>query len=311
MKNILIIGGTGFIGSNLTRRLAKERENNVYVLIRPNSKNGKKRLEGIKNIYYIESIVDDLFKNKNLPCFDICYNLAAYGVNYEEQDIQKMIDVNIKLLMKLIDFVYLNHTRLLVHTGTCFEYGVVNDNKKISENSSLNPKGLYGASKATSTIIGNIYAQKKKINMITVRPFGVFGPGEGMHKLVPQIIGAALNNKPLAMTYGEQIRDYLYIDDVVEAYVQLANSKIIKNYDIYNICSGIPIQIKDFVEIVSNITKCNKDIYKLGSIPYRDNEIMFFVGDNNKIILDTDWRIKTDIQNGLKFTIEWYKNNII
>lgn len=302
MKKCLVTGATGFIGSNLVRKLVKE-DYEVYALIRPNSVSGIERLKDIEKVKYITSAPKDILNEYKLPQLDVCFNLASYGVNYDNQDMYEMIDGNIKYLIEVIDFVSQNNTKLLIHTGSCFEYGITDENRKIDEDTPLNPQSLYGAAKASSTIMGNIYAKSKGVNMVTVRPFGIYGPGEGIHKLVPQLINAALNNKKIDMTYGEQIRDYLYIDDLVEAYIKISENNELKQNEIYNICSGNQIKIKEFSDIICQITGCIKDIFKLGKVPYRSNEVMYFVGDNKKIVNKIKWKPKVSLEEGISLMI--------
>jgi len=305
MRNVLVTGGTGFIGSNLVRRLIKE-DIKVYVLVRPNSTFGTERLEYINGITYIKSTPKELKNYKDLPRFDVCFNLAAYGVKYEQQDIDEMVEGNINFLIDIIDFVHENKTNLLIHTGSCFEYGT-NEGEKLLEDSKLDPQSLYASTKVSGTLIGNTYAKSRNVNMVTVRPFGVYGPGEAKYRLLPQLIDAAINKKELAMTQGDQIRDYLYIDDLIDAYIKLAYSKCIEFYGIYNICSSQPISIKGFVEIFCNVYSCERNLFKFGEIPYRDNEVMHFVGDNFKITNQIEWEPKINIEEGIRLNINFYK----
>lgn len=308
MKNILVIGGTGFIGSNLVKSLVKKEVGKIYVLIRKESKAGIRNLLGVEDqIETIKANVNELINNNTLPQFDVCYNLAAYGVKYDEQDIHKMNNVNVDLLNQIIDFAAVNKTKLIIHTGSCFEYGV-NEGKKISEESELNPQALYGATKVAATITGNIYAKLKGVSMITVRPFSVYGPGEASYRLLPQLIDAAMNNKELKMTKGEQIRDYLYIDDLVNAYIELSSSNNIDNYNIYNICSSVPMSIKEFVDVFCKVYKCDRKIFNMGAIDYRKNEVMHFIGDNNKLKSVIEWNPETKIEDGIRKSIDYFIN---
>lgn len=306
MLNCLVTGGTGFIGSRLIKRLVKE-DMKVYALIRPNSSLGTKRLDCIKGVEYIELTSKDIIHNTSLPQFDVCFNLAAYGVNYEQQDLNQMIEGNIKFLMDIIDFSFINNTKLLIHTGSCFEYGI-NEGEKLSEELKLEPQSIYGASKAAGCIMGNTYAKMKNVKMITVRPFGIYGPGEGEHKLIPQMIKSIISETRLDMTLGEQTRDYLYIDDLIDAYIKLATSKNIDFYESYNICSSVAIKLRDLGKLLADIFNCNEKNFNYGAIPYRKNEVMYFVGDNTKIKNEINWSPKIDLIEGLRLTAKWYEN---
>lgn len=305
---VLVTGATGFIGSNLIDRLIND-GHDVYALIRPKTTNGTKRLEKYKNINFIQSTPENLDKVKDLPVFDICFNLASYGVDYRQQNTEDMIDGNIKFILNIIDFCEKNKTKMLVHTGSCFEYGV-NEAKPLKETDNLNPHSLYAASKVSSVFMANTYAKIKGVKMITIRPFGVYGANEGMHRLVPQLIDCVINNKKLDMTEGEQIRDYLFVNDLVDAYIKIATDYRANVYDIYNVCSSQEISIKKLVEKICDIYDYDISNFNFGNIPYRKNEVMYFVGDNSKIYNDIEWKPTTSLEDGLKLTIEWYKENL-
>lgn len=306
---VLVIGGTGFIGSNLIKKLI-EKGFNVYAYIRPESSIGCRRLEKYIGIKYIYSSIEELKSLNNLPKFDICFNIAAYGVDYMQQNILEMIEGNIKFLVEIIDFCEKNNTRLLVNTGTCFEYGC-NDETHINEEGKLNPNSLYGASKVAGLIVANTYAKIKNVNMITVRPFGIYGPDEGMHKLVPQLIETIIKNKELDMTSGEQVRDYLYVDDLAEAYIELSLSKNIRFYQVYNVCSSQEITIRQLAHKLCKISDYDESRFNYGAVPYRENEVMYFVGDNSKIYNTIGWKPKVLLEDGLKLTLNWYKENSV
>lgn len=305
----LITGATGFIGSNLVRELLK-RDWEVYAIIRNNSSIGLSRLKDLKNLNYIY-INNNSFENieySNIPKFDACFHLAAYGVDYNQKDISQTIDANIKFTMNLLKFCKNNKTKKIINTGTCYEYGI-NNRRKISEDTQLNPQSYYAISKVASELMANLYAREMNLNLITVRPFGIFGEYEGLHKLVPQLMKSVILNETIKMTQGEQIRDYLYIKDLIEAYISLIETDV-PNYEVFNICSGNEIRIKEFAYLISKITGCDMKLFQLGAIPYRKNEVMYFVGDNSKIKKYTNWRPKYSIEEGLKNTYEWYKENM-
>lgn len=304
---VLVTGSTGFIGSNLVGKLLSC-EFEVYALIRPESSQGTKRLANYKELKYIYSSSSELIYMNNIPQFDICFNLASYGVDYRQQKLSDMINGNIKFTLNIVEFCKNNKTKLLINTGSCFEYGS-NDLKQLTEKSALNPHSIYGSAKAASVIMANTYAKLNNVRMITVRPFGIYGPNEGLHKLIPQLIETIIKNKKIDMTLGEQVRDYLYVEDLVDAYIELAISDNIVNYHIYNICSSEEVTIKQLVHALCEICGYNESNFNYGALPYRDNEVMYFVGDNTKVCNVIKWRPKVSLKEGLKMTIEHYKTN--
>ena len=307
MENVLVTGASGFIGKNLVDRLLKEKVN-VYVLLRKPIVDYKKEIGVNPKINYV--FFDDikLHNMMHLPEMDVCFNLAGYGIDYKDRDIDQMIEGNIRFLLQLIQFSKYNKTKLIVNTGSGAEYGII-EGKKISEKDIMQPQSLYGISKFCGFKMGNLYAKENGVEIVTVRPFGVYGPGEKEHRLVPQLIRSLEEEKTLEMTLGEQIRDYIYIDDLIDAYIKIAKSPNKDIYGVYNVCSSEGISVKEIANIIEEIygleNKHSK--FKFGSIPYRIDEIMYYVGDNTKILNEIGWKPSTDIRDGLKKMIEWWK----
>lgn len=312
----LVTGGTGFIGSNLIIELIN-RGWDVYALIRKNSSLGINRLKNIKELKFIYTDEIGIFEQGSnisrvnlmkIPQFDVCFHLASYGVDYRQQNISELIDANIKFTIDLVKFCNENNTRKFINTGSCSEYGV-NDGKFLDENHPLNPQSFYGITKVASESMINLFCKNIKMNVVTARPFGVFGENEGMHRLVPQIIDTFIRNESLSLTNGEQVRDYLYIKDMVAAFVALAESEL-PSCEAFNICSSNEIEIKKIVYDFCKVSGADVALYKFGEIPYRDNEVMHFVGDNSKIRKYTNWKPKYSLEDGLRNTYEWYKINM-
>ena len=305
----LVTGGNGFIGSNLVRALLK-RKWKVFVLVRKNSTLGTKRLAGLKNINHV--FKEDLFDTKKLkyhiPRFDVCFHLAAYGVDHNQNNLHDIIDGNIRFIIDLLEFCRSNKTNKVINTGTCFEYGL-NEGIMLPETTRLNPHSYYATAKVACENMANLYAKANSMDLLTIRPFGVFGEREGLHRLVPQLMHAVISKKPLDMTKGEQVRDYLYVKDLVEAYIMLALTEV-PRYEAYNVCSSVELTIKDLAMKTAEIAKMNPDIFKMGALNYRKNEVMHFVGDNSKIKRHTKWRPKFSLEEGLAVTHKWYQRHL-
>lgn len=239
------------------------------------------------------------------PAFDIIYHLASYGVDYRQQDLAKMTEVNVLLTSKLLVFAKLNATLRFVNVGTAFEYGT-NDSRPLREFDADAPQGLYAATKNAATKIATAYAKLNVIPLINLRLFGVFGPGEGLHKIVPMIMKAGINSEPIDLTKGEQIRDYLYIKDIIDAFIKICEDNDMVFYETYNICSGKPTSIREFSEKIIEACGFDKELYHFGKLEYRKNEVMYFVGDNTKIMAKCNWQPNYNIDKAIKETLDYY-----
>lgn len=281
MKKALVTGAAGFIGSKLVAELIRQ-EIKVYALIEKGDERSRYLLLGIdSNI----EIIDDsafLFVNaEKYPRFDLIYHLATVGVRPDFNDISLICDVNIKMGCQFVDFAKKNGSGLLVNFGSCFEYGDHGD-VLLTEDMDCRPESLYAISKNASTNLVTAYAKSQNVNLITVRPFGVFGEGEGPSRLAPSIIRSCLKGEMIKTTPGEQIRDFVNVKDLVKAIYMLSVSDY-KPFEIYNICSDNPVCVKDFITEIVTVCGFDLSLVAFGSIPYRKNEAMIFAGNNKKL----------------------------
>lgn len=277
MKTALVTGAAGFIGTQIVKELCSQGYT-VYALIEKNDKRGRNKLGCISN--RIE-IINKLKEGNDYSPFDIIYHTATVGIRPDFDNIDLICDVNIKMSCDLVDFAKNNNSGLLVNFGSCFEYGDHGD-VLLTEDMECKPESLYAISKVASTSLVTAYAKQKGVNLITVRPFGVFGEGEGPARLAPSIIKSLRNGQKIDTTAGQQIRDFVNVKDVAKAIVELSEANY-QPYEIYNICSDNPVKVRDFIEEIVSVCGFDKKLVNFGALPYRNNEAMKFAGDNSKL----------------------------
>lgn len=290
MKTILITGATGFVGKNVIERIIKDAEDfSVIAFVDKNDISGINFLLRKKIPYLSQDDLDDYHGDIN-----ICLHLASYGVAYGARDVELMVDVNVRLAAKIAVFCSKHNCSLFINTGSCFEYGS-GFSGPISEKQDLKPEDLYAASKTACEVFLNTYARINGLKIITIRPFAIYGKYEPLYRLLPLIFDSGRNKKPIELTGGEQIRDYMCVTDVADAIIRLIqnHSKTVC-CEAINICSGFALSIKDFILFVSDCCGFDTDLFAFGKKPYRDHESMYFVGDNKRlfeIIGPQDYRL--------------------
>ena len=251
LKNIVITGGAGFIGSNLAKKFLSEGAEKILV-IDDLSTGNKSNLVGLDNIEFIESRIEDIDNlNELVAGYDFCFHLAAgVGVQYIMNYVSKALLTNIEATHIIIEACKANTMPILI-TSTSEVYGTSSEDIWTEETKSVigPPTKLrwsYAASKLIDEFLVLSEFNDNNLNPIVVRLFNIIGPNQvsdfGM--VVPKFIEAALSNKDIVIHgKGNQTRSFTWIDDVVEYFYLLSNKKIYG--EIFNIGQTEEISIKE------------------------------------------------------------------
>jgi UDP-glucose 4-epimerase len=299
MKKYLITGGAGFIGSHLARALLKLGKK--VVVIDNFSTSALKNIGSEIKIYKTD--IDDSAKifKKEKP--DVVFHLAG-AINLRR-------DVADPLCVK--DLNFLQRTKVIL--DACREFkvqkfifvssgGAIYENAKeipTSENYLSHPASLYGLANLIIEKYIELYCNKNNLNFVLPRLSNVYGPGQWESGVIPSIIINLLKNQsPVINGLGNQTRDFIYIDDAVEALIVLAEKG--KN-EIYNVGTEKEVSLNEIFKLAKNITGAKVDA------TYKDSKVTETTKsavDIKKIQKEFGWRPKTSIKEGLKNTIEYY-----
>lgn len=289
-KTILITGGTGFLGSHIVNKLSDK----YKIIILKRSFSNTWRIEDNKNIFYynIDRInLEKVFDENEIDI--VIHTATSYGRNNES--VSEITKTNLMFPLKLLELSLKNKVEMFINTDT------------------VSPKYLneYSLSKSQLTEWLKFYSTQIKIFNLKLEH--MYGEKDSTTKFVTYIIYSFLKNIPeINLTKGEQKRDFIYIKDVVDAYY-----KVLKNYEKfdrgfyeYEIGSGNSITIKELVLKIKGLIENTKTKLNFGAIEYRKNEIMESKSDITKFKKDFNWYPGYSLDEGLKRTIEWYKNNM-
>ncbi len=297
---ILIIGGAGFIGSNLANELSKENE----VVVLDNLSTGKKenldnKIKLIKGDVTDYSVVEKATKE-----MDYVFHFAALiSGDYSLKHPREVFNTNTLGTFNVLKASLKNKVKKVIFASSAAIYGDSLELPK-KENMKPEPKTPYAFTKLNSEYLCNAYS-KLGLNTVCLRFFNIYGPNQNLNSdysaVIPVFISAALKNEPLKLeNSGKQTRDFIFVEDVVKACI-LA---IEKGQGVYNVASGKELSIKELTEHIKKLTKSSS---KIIDVPKREGDIEKSVGDNSKIN-KLGWKPETNIEEGLKDTIEWYKN---
>lgn len=308
MSKYLVTGASGFIGSCLVRELVNQGEK-VHILTRQKKLNWRlfdlsKKIE-IFTIDLINEKLIDIVKEIN-P--DFVFHLAVYGSLPSENNFSKMIYNNLNGTANLIEALKKTSFKLMINAGSSSEYGIKKD--KMNENDLLSPVNDYGVVKASQTLYCQKSAIREDLPIITFRLFSPYGYYEDQKRLIPTIILHALNNKPIPLSSPSNVRDYIFIEDVVSVYLKGIKIKFSPG-TVLNIGSGKQNQTIEVVKkIISIAGSQSKPLWNFYSPQQRQIEPKIWQGDIKKVKKIIPWIPKYNIDDGLKKTIEWFKKNI-
>jgi len=297
-KRILITGGTGFIGYHLSKRCIKLGWS--VTSLSSNSPKPNKKIQGVK---YIKVDIRDkkkLFKIKK--DFDYIVNLAGYVDHSNKKKTLESHYIGCKNLASL----FLNKKiKKFVQVGSSIEYGKSRSPQIENKKNSQSTFSVYGKAKLLSTKYLMAIYKKEKFPATVIRLYLVYGPKQDINRVIPITIKNALLDKKFNCSTGLQFRDFIYIDDVINAILKtLKNIKT--NGEIINIGSNKPVRIKDLIIRICSLVGSGKPIF--GKIKLRKDEIKSLYPNINKAHKILRWRPKISLNTGLKRTIKYYKN---
>ena len=294
-KNILIIGGTGFIGYHLATKALKK---DWHVTSVSTKKPKKKRF--LRKVRYIYCDISNKKKlNKKIKKnYHYVVNLGGY---VDHSNKKKTYESHYLGCKNLTEIFLKKKIKAFVQIGSSIEYGAAKSPQ--SEINRCNPKSVYGKAKLSSSRhLINLF-KKRKFPSIVLRLYQVYGPKQDLNRFIPIIISGCLKNKKFACSDGIQYRDFTHVSDVVNAiFLSLKNKKA--RGQILNIGSGKPRKIKNIIIYIQRFLKGGFPMF--GKIKLRKDEILKVYPNISKVKKKIDWKPKIPFEKGLISTIKSY-----
>ena len=309
---ILVTGGAGFIGSAVVRALFS-RGDTVAVIVRENTDLWRFRdlISGFREPVKLYPAdlrdVDSITAAVNDFKPDVVIHFATYyKINHQPQDIAPIYDTNVKGMINLLEACVSANVKKFVNTSTFFVYSRNNTNLS-KETDDAAPVSLYALSKLQAEQVCTFYAREYGLHCITFRLFPPYGYADGEQKLIPHVIRSFLENKELKLTTGMQKWDYIFIDDIVRAYIAAVDTPLPPEHTILNLGCGNPVTIKVVINKIHSIVGSGVAPF-WGAVPHRMNEVWFSGADIDKIRSVLHWKPMVSLDEGLNKTVEYYKN---
>lgn len=302
-RPILITGASGFIGSHLARRLALGGE---LVTGTCTSLQRADRLRDLPPNFTLA--IADMNTPDSLEClfaahrFGAVFHLAAQGIHDGHASAMAMASVNAVGSMALAQIALRYKVGCFVYCGSGLEYESLDT--PVCESAAVSAPNLYGASKATGWLLLDYLRRVEGLPLTTVRPFTVYGPAESEHKLIPYAIRRALLREPLQLTSGTQVRDYVYVSDVVEALILAAANNT--SGAVFNIGAGTSgaRTVRQIIEMTMDLVGAPRSLCRFGEACRSRPDPPHLVANPTRAITQLGWRPRVSLEEGLLRTIQ-------
>jgi nucleoside-diphosphate-sugar epimerase len=290
MKNIVVTGATGFVGSNLVRFLLKKNFK-IYVILRTDSDLAnltdiREEIEIFRYDNAIKNLIDFFTAVKPITVFHLASNFIA---EHESHQIDSLIQSNITFGFHLLEAMKVSGVKQLINTGTSWQH---------YNNEDYNPVCLYAATKQAFESLIEYYVQAEGFKVITLKLFDTYGETDTRPKLINLLNKFAEENIELNMSPGDQFLNLVHIDDVCEAFYvgsKLIDTEEYNGYHSYAVSSDRNYKLKEVIELFEIVSgKKIKVIW--GGKPYRKREVMF-VWENGLRL--PNWKPSITLEEGL------------
>ena len=289
---IILSGATGFIGKHLLNRFDSD-EVSVIAIVRKGS--DISWLSGRPCVTHILDYqdADDWAILSAIQEVDAVVHAATdYGGGIRE--IESIFLSNVVFPMKLLQLAVDKRINNFINIDSFFN----------TIQSTYTYKSNYSLSKKHFQQWGVAFSSTSCISFANVKLFHVYGPGDRQEKFVPTLVRDCLLGYDIKMTSGEQVRDFVYIDDVVNAISLVAQSKHSIGYSEYNVGSGVGTSIKSFSYLLNEVCG-NKSALIFGALPTREGEFTHAVADTSSLVA-LGWSCRTTLDIGLRLTVSAY-----
>ena len=303
MKRVVLTGGSGFVGANLVRRLVAE-GHQAHLLVRPGF--SPWRIESILDRITLHEVdVHDADRVK-AAIGDIApawiFHLAAHGAYSWETDADRITRTNIVGMKNLLAAALDAGVEMLVNTGSSSEYGRVDHAP--AETEKATPDTPYGIAKAAATAMCVDAATAHGARVCTLRLYSVYGPYEDPRRFLPSLIVHGRRGVFPPLVSAATARDFVFVDDVVDAYLAAARHPSGEPGAIYNVGTGVQTTIGEAVEVARRTLRIPGEP-QWSSMPARVWDTDTWVADSRRIRADLGWAPRVTFADGFERMATW------
>lgn len=307
MPRVLVTGASGFVGNNLSRFLVAQGYE-VHVILRATHVDW--RLRDMRDEVTVHILdLNDRDKVRRVTTGvepQWVFHLAAHGAYSFQTDTETILRTNVMGTVNLVQASVDAGVEVFVNTGSSSEYGFKDHAPHEAEH--LQPNSAYAVAKAAGTLFCGYTARARGMRIPTLRLYSVYGPYEDPRRLMPTIILEGMENRLPPLVNPDVSRDFVYVDDVVRAYVLAA---VVGNQEpdaIYNVGTGDQTSIRTVVDTARRALKISEEP-QWASMPDRIWDTDTWVCDNSRVREKLDWQPEVSFAEGFSRMVEWFESN--
>jgi nucleoside-diphosphate-sugar epimerase len=299
---VLVTGAGGFLGANVVRRLLAG-SSDVHVLLKDDA--DPWRLAGVRDRVTLHS-VDLVDGDAVRRAFErvapaSVFHLATHGAYEHQADARRILETNVLGSAHVLDAAAAAGTAVFVNAGSSSEYGL--KRQPMREDDRLEPNSVYAVAKAAQTHLAALHARRGPMAVVTFRLFSVYGPWEEPTRLMPTLLRRARAGEPLEMASPETARDFVYVDDVVDALVDVGRFPAVTG-EVFNLGTGVESTLRDVVSAVQAAVGGGSEV-KWGAMPARHWDTDRWRADVTRARAALGWSARTTLADGVARMAAW------
>ena len=307
MKRVLITGGTGFVGANLARRLLGD-GHAVHLLVGAGHRTW--RLAGVlAEVVRHEADLRDAGAVRRAVAAvrpDWVFHLAAHGAYSWQTDARAIVATNVLGTVHLVEACRRTGFEVFVNTGSSSEYGW--KDHAPAEDEGLEPNSAYAVAKASATLFCRQAARAARLSIPTLRLYSVYGPYEEPNRFLPALVVHGLEGTYPPLAAPDVARDYVHVEDVVDAYLRLAGNPPADPGAVYNLGTGVQTTLRQAVEAAAGLFRYRGEP-AWGSMPNRGWDTTVWVADARKARRELGWEPRFTLADGLRAFRAWFETH--
>ena len=299
---VLVTGAGGFVGANVVRRLLAKGAD-VHVLLKDDADPWRLLEVRERVTLHRVDLVDGGAVRRAFATVAPAsvFHLATHGAYEHQADARRILETNILGSAHVLDAAAAAGTAVLVNAGSSSEYGL--KPQAMREDERLEPNSVYAVAKAAQTHLATLFARRGPMAVVTFRLFSVYGPWEEPTRLLPTLLRRARAGQPLEMTSPDTARDFVYVDDVVDALVDVDRVPAVSG-EVFNLGTGVESTLRDVVAAVQAAVGGGSEV-KWGAMPARHWDTDRWQADAGKARTALGWSARTTLAEGVARMAAW------